>query len=346
MTENDAPLQHSNDGGTTANIMLPVDQNDLADFLNKLLGQNQKISKSTFGLLDVDLDWLCNLNTLLEQRIFRQHNAVLLQFSATINFDDGFSRTMNSVDALRAFNEIRNTHTVSSTLEWSHLVKFGDRRTPERQDIRIDISDGSDRERVLDLSDSRPNLGRIDLEIHCSERSWADDIERLLTDHFGSKVKSISKFKNFFVENRSVLVIGMMGLMLLFLTFGTYFFVENRNSSEIMQTLLQKNSLEVPSLSDSEKLDVLLKLEMLVLGGNFHLYLPLALLAYFIFFVSAILYGSVIQPSFVVCTEYSHEYRAREARKYKNRNRILVSIISSLTGGTILLVCSYIFSLF
>lgn len=343
MIDQDAP--HSTPAGSTARVTLPVEHDVLADFLGKLLGQQQRISRSFSGLLDVDLDWLCDLHTILDQRIFRQHNASLVQFSATINFHDGYSRTINSVDALKTFNEIRNSHSVSCTLEWTFLVDFPDRHSPERQDIRIDISDCSDPENITDRTSSGTNFGKIDLEIHCSERSWADDIERLLSSHFENKIVPISKIKHFFVEYRSLLTQGMTGLMLLSLVSSLYFFVEIRNSLEIMQALEQAVGSKKSQISLSDKVGILLELEKLRLEGKSHVYLPLGLVVYFVLFLSVTFYSSNVRPSFVVCTTYSGERRNRTLRSYRTKNSILVSIITSLVAGIVILFGSYVYSL-
>jgi hypothetical protein len=75
-------------------------------------------------------------------------DAHLIQFVAVITFHDKSSVRITSLDDFEKYNEVRPLRSVSVLLNWVFLIRFRDRRYPEKQEITVHfIAPDEDRKR-------------------------------------------------------------------------------------------------------------------------------------------------------------------------------------------------------
>lgn len=119
-------------------IAIPLDPKILGEFIANLLGQRRSIEQM-FGdrRFEIDMDWLLNLDQVIEQRIIAQNTGTLVSFSTTIYFANGRSLTLEGREAFRSYNDMSNDISVGIDMKWSYLIKFPLAKIPEKQEIRF-----------------------------------------------------------------------------------------------------------------------------------------------------------------------------------------------------------------
>ena len=65
-------------------VQITIPKPDLGQFIIDLLGQNRRIEKSIDGPFEIDIEFLQNLDSIIEQRIKGQQDAQLVDFSTKI----------------------------------------------------------------------------------------------------------------------------------------------------------------------------------------------------------------------------------------------------------------------
>ena len=212
MSRRDTPIQADSGEATTNNqyaVVLPCEPDDFRDFIAGLLGKPQTISKEVVGAFDLNKDDIANFYHLVVQRVRQQNESTLIQFTVTIVYDDQSTVLINSFDDFMHYTEVRAIASIAAHLSWTFLVKFQDKKVPERQQIDVSIfterrlskiSHVSGRELLID------NLkGNFSLRINHTARTWGADIEALLTGHIENLIKQAHPIKAF-VQKRSVLI--------------------------------------------------------------------------------------------------------------------------------------------
>ena len=193
-------------------LALPFDADQFKDFLIGLLGKPQIIRKTIYGSFEIELADIQNFHHLIEQRIHQQNNGKLLQFRANVKYDDMSSVELNSFDELVTYNEIRPIISTGIELSWDYLIQFSDKEIPEKQTITIDINAGSElrfgAHNLTLLPLDLRKTGRFYIEIHHTARTWASDIESMLTNHIESLLKPPNKLRDFLEKND-----GAIGLL-------------------------------------------------------------------------------------------------------------------------------------
>ena len=103
MEENDN-LEISNTDHS-GQVALPFNEDQFKDFIVSLLGKPQTISKHLRGNFSIDKNDLISIFEVINQRIYQQNNAKLIQFRASIYYSDNTLVTLNGFDHLVNYNE-------------------------------------------------------------------------------------------------------------------------------------------------------------------------------------------------------------------------------------------------
>lgn len=157
-------------------IILPVKKNQLGNFLEKLLGQPQRISNYMTGTFEINKDNIRNLDSLISQRIQQQNELLMKQYSCQILLSNSDLIELKSLEDFLTYTPIDNSTAIAIDLSWSFIIKFHDKQIPEKQSINIQfITDGYD-EHVQKSSFSNRNFnyrrgGQVIFEILHTARS-------------------------------------------------------------------------------------------------------------------------------------------------------------------------------
>jgi hypothetical protein len=170
-------------------VTLPCTPNNFAEFIARLLGHPQTISREFEFLFEVSREDLESLHHLIVQRVLQQNEASLTQFVATITYDDRSSVRINSFVDFCHYNEVRPLRSVSVMLTWVFLIRFRDRKDAEKQEINIRFISPQ----YLTLQQPsyyrrRPLLvkalltfeepqGVVEVEINYTARTWGNDVD-------------------------------------------------------------------------------------------------------------------------------------------------------------------------
>ena len=118
-------------------VVLPMTGDQFKEFVKSLLGNPQTISKNFAGSFDIEPADVRNLYHLILQRITQQNDGILASFSGKFVFSDDSTVELNSIEELLTYNEVRPITSRALHLTWSFMVRFQDKKTPEKQRIQI-----------------------------------------------------------------------------------------------------------------------------------------------------------------------------------------------------------------
>jgi len=188
---------------TSGQVALPFNEEQFKDFIISLLGKPQTITKHLRGSFEINKDNLVTLFEIVNQRIYQQNDSKLIQFRATIYYNDNTTVTLNGFDHLVHFNEKLPLVSTAVHLTWQYLVKFRDKDTFEKQEISVSFISETDGPIPIfdDEAYHRFHDNNINFRISHTARTWGADIESLLTKHLKTIVKKDSKFSSFFRYN-------------------------------------------------------------------------------------------------------------------------------------------------
>jgi hypothetical protein len=116
-------------------VLLPCTPDEFGDFVSGLLGKPQTIEKSIDGVFEVPHDAVANTFYLVDQRIKRQNEGTLIQFTVRIEYDDNSSVLLNSLQDFLTYSEVRPIASRSVALSWIYLVKFTHSNVPESRKL-------------------------------------------------------------------------------------------------------------------------------------------------------------------------------------------------------------------
>ncbi|MFC1685328.1 hypothetical protein ACFL0R_07675 [Pseudomonadota bacterium] len=175
-------------------ITLPVQNKELGTFLCGLLGQPQSVEQEFTHSFNIDHEWLLNLHEVINQRVHQQAHAHLLNFKAVIYFKNKMKRTLTTVEAFQTYKEMQQQCSIGVQIEWSYLIQFPNSKVPEKQLISFIARSESLPTPKKTMPSEDPVLrllyrtrgyreaNYIHYRIDYTERTWANDIENLLSD--------------------------------------------------------------------------------------------------------------------------------------------------------------------
>jgi hypothetical protein len=122
------------------NPQINIPKAALGEFLSGLLGQPRSTTKTLFQNFEIDHAFLCNLDTIINQRIVSHQEATLASFHAVIEFKGNRSEVVNSRDAFISFNDLSDSATRKVTMSWLYLVKFPQKSVPENKKLLFQLT--------------------------------------------------------------------------------------------------------------------------------------------------------------------------------------------------------------
>jgi hypothetical protein len=333
-------------------VMLPCRPEDFGEFVSSLLGKPQTIDRWLPGVFEISRQDIINAYHLVDQRIHQQNDATLIQFNIRILYDDKSSVLLNSLHDFLHYTEVRPISSVGATLSWSYLVKFRNKRVPERQDI--DLSFRTTYDSSEDFYVEQHPIFRIGpsphdaifLRIRHTERTWGVDLESLLSGHVETLLKPPSK-AGLFIYRYS----GTIGFLsgCLFLA-SSILGVLKTSSSFVNAYIARVAAIGQTSQSPPEvlaaKIDFLIEM---ISTGAWSRFTFASILFLVLSGVFAILFGTWIGAkasntprSFVLLSKAAEETRKAVLNK-RRRDWFLfaVSILASIVAGVI---SNFIFS--
>ncbi|MEE5045510.1 hypothetical protein V2J81_19305 [Pseudomonas alliivorans] len=261
MTSNDLNLILSSENSDESYIQVPIKKVDFGDFITNLLGQPETIHSGTDDTFIVTHEWLVHVHHLLEQRIKLQANSSLVDFSATIKYEEAPSRKITTANGFIHFNETLSASTASIMIAWTYLVFFPNKPSPEKQEITLRIS--TSHTSLLDMDTPYiPRMiskeGFISLTVAHTERTWGDDIIALLN----REIKAIAIPKSLISRCKEFALPFLAGLLFLaglFLPDIIEQLLRQKETASLLLNFYPANG-SIDKLSVDEKLNIVLNL--------------------------------------------------------------------------------------
>lgn len=186
-----------------ASVILPCEPDQFREFIAGLLGKPQTITRVVDGPFEVTREDVESLFHLVKQRLTSQNDAQMIQFTARVIYDDNSSVLLASLEELLNYSEVKPLVSVGLALSWTLLVKFQNKPFPERQQIDVRfIADGG--RMTIRRNGLRTNIvdeiipsfsDFMDIRISHTDRTWATDIDALISGHLGLLRKELFGLK-------------------------------------------------------------------------------------------------------------------------------------------------------
>lgn len=196
-------------------ITFGLNENSFKDFMVGLLGKPEQIEGYVEGAFEVNANNLQDLFSKIDNRVIRQHDALLLEFKAELFFDDDSSITFNTIANLLSHQETRSVICTGFNFTWSYLVTFNKRKPPERQEISVfantDYGKKRKNNRLLILSllsNTDLEVPKVNYSIRCTEKTWGSDLTEIIKAALKANIVRGSFLLNF----RSSLIKASMPL--------------------------------------------------------------------------------------------------------------------------------------
>jgi hypothetical protein len=315
-------------------IWCPADQ--LGQFMSGLLGKPQSIQRALSGDFLIRRDDLLGLHHLIQQRIRDQNEGTLIQFVATLHYDDGLSIEIGSVAEFENYAEVRAHTTQHVTLSWVYLIKFHGRNGPERQQIEVTFKTG--RPGDATILDAAPGIilqaeqyrilrgggpPRVFVKISHTMRSWGMDMESLISDHLrgflAEKKRGISRVMGEFSTVMGWItgcaigsVMLMIGVRLLRIATQSYIVGAPKPEASLLDAMAML----------SRKIDLLYSF---IGGGRGATIAIVSLLYVAVGIVLSVLAGTKIEeggsnrvPSFILFTQKDETQRVEAMQQFQN----------------------------
>lgn len=307
---------HEKLNNTSGNVALPFNEEQFKSFIVSLLGKPQSISKRFEGNFEIAKEDIVALHTIIDQRITQQNDSQLIQFRATVYYDDNSTVTLNGYDHLVNYSESLPVVSKAIHLTWQYLIKFRDKETFEKQEINLSFITETDYPLNIDKDENYYVHGDYaSIRINHTARTWGADIEAIISKHMATLVKKESRFNKYFRYNDETVKNGIQGLLALTtLSFTIY------------------NTLKL-------KADTSLTLNTIFW---IHYYSGIIFL-----FIALYIFSKVIEiiledlriprkPSFILLTSESYKDKEKTLKSYKrNWQKYTWTIISSVLLGVV-----------
>jgi hypothetical protein len=317
-------------------IALPIDKKKLGEFISGLLGQPQSISKAFEDSFSADHQWFIHFFSLIFQRIKQQNSAEPLSFNARILYKDKHERKVTTWQAFQHFSETQNIISVGAQFNLAFLIHFPEKQIPERQEINL-IFNSEVRRQPAGLFGSLLGapvpLGIIVVEVQHTERTWADDILRMIETEISNIQVVEPKYRIHLRKIFGPLFAFAFPIVMLLSMAYTQWQDENDGLKGQAQKLLEVTSTNLQVIHD--KINILIlasEKNALNRGGSLKI-------IFFGFIVTGLVYcvGLFLaqpNPSFVVLSRAAEKNRTEAIEKSKRRGLILlISTIASLALG-------------
>lgn len=179
-------MQPSSSNTPSTALVLPVPNEQLGNFISRLLGSPQVIERRIGGSFEITSDDIINLHQILSQRIFSQNRGTEIECNLKIEYLDGSSVELKGVDQFISYAEVRSIISTGVTMSIGYLLHFEGHGAPERQQIDISMRTSEFGEFDIGVPLISSNRGRFFYRIQHTQRTWGFDIDNLLNHQLQS----------------------------------------------------------------------------------------------------------------------------------------------------------------
>jgi hypothetical protein len=299
-------------------VILPCEPEQFREFVSNLLKSSSvKMAGQKEGIFDVDRQQFENIFLLIDQRIIQQNQGMLVDFSITVFYNDGFSIQHDSIDSFRKFNQTSNCYPEKILLLTNYLVTFPKKEAPEKQVITVELDT-----KIMRFP-YKIIRGLYKYKIESTDITWGTDMSNLLQKQ-GEKIMETPRFS---LMNRvygasfnahDIIANIILIITSSFLTYRSYVLTNAKNSN-IDQ----------------------LKFSINAIGIFMILYFVVSIIKRITWMKSGYFSDSAKQ-SFIILHEFDKKYREIEGKKMKkNSFYIILSWIAGVIGS---IVASYIYA--
>jgi len=319
-------------------VALPVDKKTLGEFISALLGQPQSLEREFVEPFSANHQWFLHFFSLVLQRIQQQNSPEPIAFTATIKYRNNIERKITSWEAFEHFSETQNIVSIGVKFNLALLIRFPGKLAPERQEIIIAFDA---REQQVGMIESLLARGRttnsILLEIRHTERTWADDILRLVETELASIQTTESSLKKrlrkFFIP------LASFSFPVMVLASSTYSWWASRGNNDLVTAkvlaLAEGGKEDMHSLH--KKIDLLLAQTQDISLSKFA---EMPAIIYSMVVAIVLILGGVFlarpNPSFVVLSQAAEKNRKESLEKQRRKSLwLFLSMIGSIVLGVV-----------
>lgn len=306
-----------------------VGKKELGDFISGLLGQPQSLERKIEAPFSVDHQWLIHFFSMIQQRIQQQNSPENLAFETSINYREGTERKLNSWESFEHFTETMNIISTGVKFHLSFLIQFNGKKVPERQEIIINFDSNESQSSIMDGFFGRGNtVGEITIEIRHTERTWADDLFRIIEN----EISTINVNESTIKKNLRKIFLPFASLSFPLMMFGSVIYStwSKRGDGEIISNKISS----IPNIGSYDLISLHSKVDILISeaqGKASNQFAELSLFLYLIVFAGLMFLGSVFlarpAPSFVVLSAAAKANKIKTLEKLKRKNLWLVGSI-------------------
>lgn len=335
-------------------ISLPFNTEHLGDFISGLLGQPQSIEKVFTTPFIARNEYFIHLIALIQQRLEQQNVHEFVSFQAMIGYKDKTRRKFTSIESFVSYSESLNLISTEVNFKFGILVHFPKKDIPEKQEIDIDFSTTENElhgypRSIINLALGRKKVsGVILVEVNHTERTWADEILKLVENSLDDIIIKEPTSKKFI---RSILApisadnifFAIFLLIPVFSLMTLQAKTKDNNSMSEYLAVLKNNSTDIQTLH--QKLDIV-STNLLTRNTDATNSMSQSLIIYIGFLVLLGILIYIISlfiktpDSFIVLTKATTQYKKEISKKYKSK-----LWIASVFGTVLLgIIINYIFS--
>lgn len=320
---------------SSTSLVLPVDDSQFADFIKGLLGRPQSLIKRIRGSFEIGRPQVQQIHNLLRQRIEQQNSGCLVRFEARLGLADDEMVVFNTIEELLAYDAPRRITSSFLDIAWDYLVKFSDKKTPERQRIQIKIRSESDLSNNADEEEDTLYLGPgrihmliaarlLSFRIEYTARTWGEDIDSMLSKYLHSitcKPKGASRMLMLHAGKISATIAFLFYASIVYGCFSATAAFSGNNVSRVQKAVENIGGADVEVIK--QELDLLLNLHaegawaahILMVSVILVVAIPLTILL--ATWTSAVSYRP--KPSFILWTAEDDVVRSAILEKHKRR---------------------------
>ncbi|NEP82014.1 MAG: hypothetical protein F6K39_30045 [Okeania sp. SIO3B3] len=254
-----------------SSISLSVNREAFTEFVVSLLGKPESVEGYIEGAFEIDFGGFEQLNYIIDDRITKQNQSVLVEFRAKLFFNDNSSLSFSGVKSFQEYKERRNLICTGFIFTWVYLVEFHDKKVPEKQEISVfSVEEGtpssakseSKKEKsisqIFDVGFA-DQIPKISYSIRCTNQGWGIEISELVRNCIKGFVKTDVPFAGF--RRKVIEILEEFPLsffyLLLFLVLP---FIDSKDNSTSCLNLSDKISQFLgDNISVGEKVDFLIK---------------------------------------------------------------------------------------
>lgn len=165
-----------------SDLLITLGKDHVADLLINFLGKKEKLVYESENPFAMRLNDIEQFYYLLDDKINKEQYVNVEVFSVTFLFNDKTTRTINTIESLNKYLEIRDVFPISVTLSWHIIIKFPNSKTIETQKIDLSFN-----------TNSENDIGEILLNIEHTNQAWGIEVLNLMKNQILSVSKNINK---------------------------------------------------------------------------------------------------------------------------------------------------------